>query len=126
MLTEDKKEHLPPLHFNFSDSNEGMRSVERQLELIDLHIAEKIKTLNMEKHRLLNAEKSPKAIICYAFEMNSPTAIYVGDELITKFGDQGTVISVDKENNKFTILTDKKEEKSFTGCRLSYITEYEK
>jgi hypothetical protein len=119
---EEPEEILPPLHFNFMDSHEGSRSTEQQLKVIDLHI----NNLHLEKKRLSNALESDNAIICYAYKMNSPTALYIGDTVYTKYGDEGLVIAVDNDDDSFTMLTDKNEEKSFCGSRLSSIIKYSK
>jgi hypothetical protein len=105
---------------SYSFSNESQRDVARQIEVIELHITR----LKQQQERLLKAEESEDALICYEYDVNSPSAIYVGDTISTKFGCGIVVTAVDKEKSQFSYVNDHGETESLCSSRFSGVEKY--
>lgn len=111
---------LEELHPDFMDI-QGTRNVEQQIDIIDKHIAETVSRLKEEKKRLIKAQTSDEALIGYFYEKVYPAAVFVGDEVGTKYGESGEVINIDKEKGKLTFKTEEGEEKTYGVDRLSWV-----
>ncbi len=109
---------LEELHPDFMDIS-CSRSVQEQIDMIDQHMAEKVRALREEKKRLIEAEKNKNATIGYLFEAAYPIAIFVGDKVHTKYGEVGIVKSI--VDGKITFVTKEKEELTHTICRMTYV-----
>jgi predicted metal-dependent hydrolase len=112
---------IPELQLDAHDySTEGVRDVPTQINVIDLHIQH----LQQQKERLVNAEESPNALICYEYDTNSPSVIYVGDTISTKFGCGIVVTAVDKEKSRFSFVNDSNEIETLCSSRFSGVEKY--
>lgn len=113
-----------------------MYTIDQQLS----HLDKKIKSHESEirmiirlKKRLREAITSDSALIIYPYDSSSPEAVFLGDKVMTKYGNEGLVVNINHAEKKLSIAISSDWEpqnkgniEEFSGDRISFIMELNK
>ena len=93
-------------------------TVKEQLDHLDSkisHYESEIRIFERLKERLQDAETNPKGIIVHPYDSNHPEAIFIGDNVMTKYGNEGDIVKVNHEKRSFSIRISSEWEKDRIG-----------